>query len=98
MRWVKRVVAVVALLAVLAIGALFAVQNETQVAIDLLVITLPPMRIATLLLLTFAVGGVIGVIISSLTMVQLQANQRGLQRRLARSEEELARLRTMAKS
>lgn len=50
--------------AMLVLGALFAVQNEATVPLDLLVIALPERSIALWVLLAFAVGGVLGLLTS----------------------------------
>lgn len=50
--------------AMLVLGALFAVQNEATVPLDLLVVHLPERSIALWVLLAFAAGGVIGLLTS----------------------------------
>ncbi len=50
--------------AMLALGALFAVQNEAAVPLDLLVVYLPERSVALWVLLAFAVGGVAGLLAS----------------------------------
>ncbi|MEE4191829.1 MAG: LapA family protein [Halieaceae bacterium] len=50
--------------AMLALGALFAVQNEATVPLDLLVVYLPERSVALWVLLAFAVGGVAGLLAS----------------------------------
>lgn len=98
MRWIKRIIAVAAMLVVLVIGISFAVQNGAQVKLDLLVMQLPPLRVATLLLIAFALGGLAGLGAGSLALFRMQAARRGMQRRLQRCEQELGQLRTTAKS
>lgn len=98
MRWIKRVIAVIALLLVLAVGVLFSVQNGATVSLDLLFIQLPPLRLATLLMLAFAAGGLAGLGAASIALLRLQTLRRGMQRRLQRCERELGELRAAAKS
>lgn len=98
MRWIKRIIAVAAMLMVLVAGVSFAVQNGARVTLDLLVMQLPPLRIATLLLVAFALGGLAGIGAGSVALLRLQAARRGMQRRLQRCEQELDQLRATAKS
>ncbi len=50
--------------AMLALGALFAVQNEATVPLDLLVVALPERSVALWVLLAFTVGGLAGLLAS----------------------------------
>ncbi len=51
-------------IAMLGLGALFAVQNEATVPLDLLVVLLPERSVALWVLLAFALGGVTGLLTS----------------------------------
>ncbi len=75
--------------AMLALGALFAVQNEATVPLDLLVVQLPERSIALWVLLAFAIGGVVGLL-TSLGMILRQRTA------LAAANRRLAKLRGQA--
>ncbi len=75
--------------AMLALGALFAVQNEATVPLDLLVVYLPERSVALWVLLAFAVGGVVGLL-ASLGIILRQRTA------LATARRRLEKIRTQA--
>jgi len=89
LKWIKRLSALALLLAVLVFGVFFTLQNTQPIALDLLFIVLPEQYLALWVLSAFALGGVVGVIVSSLAIVQLRGKQMSLQRKLQRQEKEL---------
>lgn len=89
LKWIKRLSALALLLAVLVFGVFFTLQNTQPIALDLLFIVLPEQYLALWVLSAFALGGVVGVIVSSLAIVQLRGRQLSLQRKLHRQEKEL---------
>jgi putative membrane protein len=93
-RPLKRWLAYLLLLLVLCFGVLFSVQNTQTAALDLLLIQLPEQRIAFWVLLAFALGGVVGILISAVAMLQLKSRSLLLERKLAKCEKELSHLRT----
>jgi uncharacterized membrane protein YciS (DUF1049 family) len=64
MKLISLLIYVCVALAMLALGAMFAVQNEATVPLDLLVVYLPERSVALWVLLAFALGGVIGMLTS----------------------------------
>jgi len=80
--FLKRVSIVLLLAAVLVIGAFFSVQNASSVPLDLLVFQLADRPLALWILLAFALGGVLGVAISAVTIVRLKSGQISLRRQL----------------
>lgn len=93
LKWIKRLSALALLLAVLVFGVFFTLQNTQPIALDLLFIVLPEQYLALWVLSAFAVGGVVGVIVSSLAIVQLRGRQLSLKRQIQRQEKELDTLR-----
>lgn len=77
-----------------ALGALFALQNEATVPLDLLLFTFAPRSVALWVLAAFALGGVAGLLMASLLVLQLRARLRLLRRQLARAQTETERLRS----
>ncbi len=71
-------------LAMLALGALFAVQNEAQVPLDLLVVVLPERSVGLWVLLAFAAGGVAGLLVSLAIIWRLRASLAVARRKLSK--------------
>lgn len=72
-------------LAMLALGALFAVQNEARVPLDLLVVLLPERSVALWVLLAFAAGGVAGLLTSLGIVLRLRTSLAVANRKLNKS-------------
>ena len=96
MRYLKRWLAYLLLLVVLAFGVLFSVQNTVAVPLDLLLFQLPEQRLALWVLLAFALGGVVGMLISTTAILQLKSQSLLLQRKLDKHQKELSRTRGTA--
>lgn len=62
MRWFKRLALGFITLVLLVVGACFALHNQYQVPLDLLWVTLPPASLALWLLLSLAIGLVVGIL------------------------------------
>jgi uncharacterized membrane protein YciS (DUF1049 family) len=69
-------------IAMLALGAMFAVQNDVAVPLDLLLFALPERSLALWVLLAFALGGVIGMLTSLGVTWRLRIALRSAQRKL----------------
>jgi putative membrane protein len=76
------------------IGVLFALQNAEPVPLDILVMTLPPRSLALWVLGALALGGILGVLLSSFAMLRLRARLIGARRQVASAHSEVERLRT----
>lgn len=95
MRWVKRLLTTVILVLVLVAGLLFSLQNSATVPVNLLVFETAERPLSVWLLVAFALGGVIGLIVGSLALVKLQAGRLRLRRQLEACEKELAQLKIL---
>ncbi len=95
MRWLKRLVTLLILVAVLAAGLLFSLQNGTAVPVDLLIYQTVERPMAVWLLLAFALGGVIGLVVGSAALVRVQTSRLRLRRQLEACEKELAQLKVL---
>jgi lipopolysaccharide assembly protein A len=78
---------------VVVAGALFTIQNEATVPLDLLVVQLPARSVALWVIVAFIVGGLVGLGLSILTIVRLKGESILLRRRLQRGKNSQARLR-----
>jgi lipopolysaccharide assembly protein A len=94
MRWIRRILVVLLLLLVLIFGLLFSLQNAQSVPLDLLVLQLQARPIAVWLLATFAIGGLVGLLVGSTALLRVQASRYRLRRRLESCEKELSELKS----
>lgn len=89
----RRILIAIILLAAIGIGILFALQNTEAVPLDLLFFTFAPHSIALWVLVAFALGGVVGLMVSSLYTLRSRAALGSSRRQLARVRAELEALR-----
>lgn len=94
MSLIKRWLGFLVLLCVLLFGIFFSVQNDTPVPLDLLMLQLPEQAVALWILLAFALGGILGLAITSVTVMRLRSRNALLQRRLDKRQQELNQLKT----
>ncbi len=85
MKLLRKLLTVFIVLATLVAGVLFALQNKTPVPLDLLVYTFGPQSIALWILIAFALGGLLGMIVSAVILVRTRASLGSCRRQLDRS-------------
>ncbi|MBD2859915.1 LapA family protein [Spongiibacter sp. KMU-158] len=86
MRRLRSLLTLLILIAVLAFGLLFSIANDTPVSLDLLLVQLPEQRLSLWLILTFFVGGLLGMASASVALFRLRASRFKLQQRLKKLE------------
>src|SRR5690606_18462358 len=74
MNMLRKVVSLLVVLAMLAVGVLFALQNPQPVGLDLLLYEFAPRSLALWLLAALAVGGVLGMLVSSVIILRLRTS------------------------
>ncbi|TGD73477.1 DUF1049 domain-containing protein [Mangrovimicrobium sediminis] len=94
MKLLRKLLIVAIALLMVAIGVLFAVQNEIAVPLDLLLFSFEPHSLALWLLLAFALGGVLGLLMSSAILLQMRARLGAARRQLVRAQSEAEALRS----
>lgn len=94
MKFLRTLLTVLTVVAMAAIGVLFALQNETLVPLDLLVYRFEPRSLALWVLAALAIGGALGMLISSVLMVRQRAALAAANRQLGRARQEIDKLRT----
>ncbi len=94
MKFLRTLLTVVVVLGALAVGVLFAIQNKEPVALNLLVYAFEPRSLALWLFSALAVGGALGMLISSAIVIRLRTALSSAQRQLARARSEVDTLRT----
>ena len=94
MKFLRNLLTVLIVLAMVGVGVLFALQNEVAVPLDLLFYTFQPRSLALWLLVSLAIGGLLGLLISSVIMVRQRASLSSTRRQLAKARAEVDKLRT----
>jgi putative membrane protein len=84
MNQLRRIITVLILLAAVALGVLFALQNKQAVPLDMLVFSFAPRSVALWVLLAFGLGGLAGLLISTVYMLRSRAALSSARRQLAR--------------
>jgi lipopolysaccharide assembly protein A len=95
MKLLRNLITLALVIGATAIGVLFALQNETPVALDVLVYTFEPRSLALWLLSAFAIGGLVGMLLSSFLLVRQRASLGSTNRQLTRARAEVDKLRTV---
>jgi uncharacterized membrane protein YciS (DUF1049 family) len=93
MKFLRKILTILIVLATIGVGVLFALQNKVPVPLDLLVYTFEPRSLALWVLAAFALGGLLGMLISSVIMVRMQASLGSSKRQLAKARTEVDKLR-----
>ncbi len=93
MKQLRTIFTIILLLACVALGVLFALQNEQAVPLDMLFFSFSPRSLALWVLVAFALGGIVGLLVASLYMLRLRAALGSSRRQLARARAELEQVR-----
>ncbi len=93
MNAVRRVLSLLVVVVMLALGVLFALQNHQPVGLDLLFHEFAPRSLALWLLGALALGGALGLLVSSVMILRLRGGLAAAQRKLDKCKLELDRLR-----
>ena len=88
MQALKYLAVLVLLAVVLAFGVLFSVQNVATAPLDLLIIQFSEQKVALWVLAAFALGGVLGIMVSSVAIMRLKARIMLLQRKLKKANKD----------
>ena len=94
MKLLRTILTILVLLAAVALGVLFALQNTQPVGLDLLFFTFSPRSIALWVLVSFALGGLAGLLASSAYMLRSRATLASTRRQLTRVKTELEQLKS----
>lgn len=94
MKLLRNLLTVLVVLATLGMGVLFALQNKSLVPLDLIVYTFEPQSLAVWVLVAFALGGMLGMMVSSLILVRTRGSLVSCKRQLDKIREEVSKLRS----
>jgi putative membrane protein len=89
MKFLRNILTVLVILATVAVGVLFALQNKLAVPLDMLVYTFEPRSLALWILSAFALGGLLGLLISSAILLRTRATLGSVRRQLVRARAEV---------
>lgn len=95
MRLIKNILIAIIVLFVLLIGVLLAVQNQQLVTIDLVFFQLSDVSLAFSLVLSFAVGAVLSLLLTGLGLAAMNLRLRRAKQKLKDNDRELDKLRTL---
>ena len=93
MGFIRKLFALILAVAMAAVGVLFALQNAEPVPLDVLIMILPPRSLALWVLGALALGGLLGLLLSSIAVLRLRARLMSARRQLANSQVEMDKLR-----
>lgn len=93
MKPLRKLLNVLIVLAMLVVSVLFTLQNKVQVPLDLLVYSFQPQSLAVWVLFAFVLGGLLGMLISSLILLRTRASLRSTRRELEKSGAQTRKLR-----
>lgn len=94
--WLKRIVFVVLFIALLVFFVNFVLSNTAPMSLSLAGITTPLYSSATIVMVAFVVGGVVGLLVAGVTLLRLRFQNSRLLRRLHRRDTELQKLKAEA--
>jgi putative membrane protein len=93
MKLLRNLLTALVVLVTLGVGVLFALQNKIPIPLDLLVYTFEPRSLALWILLAFALGGILGMVVSSVILVRTRASLGSCKRQLEKARVEVSKLR-----
>lgn len=95
MRILKIIFIIIIAMVMLLAGVLLTVNNQQQIAIDLVFIQLPEASVSRWLVLSFLSGVVLSLIVAGITLLVMKARLRHARRAASHSERELDQLKAL---
>ncbi|WOG30196.1 lipopolysaccharide assembly protein LapA domain-containing protein [Endozoicomonas sp. 8E] len=94
--WLKRLVILLGSLLLLIILVNFIVANPQLVRFDLAGFLLPEVKVSSVVVISFIMGGLFGLLVSLLAMTRLRLANASFKRKLGRRDAEIQKLRANA--
>ena len=94
--WLKRLLVLAVFILLLVFFVDFTLSNNQAVSLDLLGLALPSVAASTIVIVTFLLGGTLGLLASMLVVTRLRLANASLRRKLKRRDTELHSLRANA--
>jgi putative membrane protein len=89
MKFLRNLLVLVFIAGVAFVGAMFATANDTPVPLDMLIYTFEPKTLSLWVLGAFALGGVLGMLASSVILLRMRASLGSARRQLDKTRDEL---------
>jgi len=89
----QKILLLLVVLFVILVVLIFSMNNQVSVALNFLVYETQPRGVALWLILSFVCGAVIGILLTSLTLIRQGISKKHLERRLEKAEKELEKSR-----
>ena len=93
MAWLQKVIIGLVVIFLILAALVFSLNNQVSVSLNFLFFETAAYGIAFWLILAFVVGGVIGMLLTSLAMIRISVSKRHVQKKLDQAEKQLERLR-----
>lgn len=87
--WLQKGILVLLAILFLFFGLVFALNNQIEIELDFLFFRTPSLGVAVWLVAALVLGGVLGVLFSSMTFVRHSLQRKRLERRLSKAEKAL---------
>ncbi|KEQ17753.1 lipopolysaccharide assembly protein LapA domain-containing protein [Endozoicomonas numazuensis] len=94
--WLKRLFILLGSLTLLVILVNFIVANPQLIRFDLAGVSLPELKASSVVVISFIMGGVFGLLVSLIAMTRLRLANASYSRKLARRDAEIQKLRANA--
>lgn len=93
MRWLKSLILAIILIIVILMGILFAINNQEPLPLDLIWVELPPASLSLWLLVSLAIGVILGMLAMTGMYIRLRTTLTRAQRHNQQQRKELDKLR-----
>ncbi|WP_257279666.1 MULTISPECIES: LapA family protein [unclassified Endozoicomonas] len=94
--WLKRLVILLGSLLLLVILVNFIVANPQLIRFDLAGVLLPEVKASSIVVVSFIMGGLFGLLVSMVAMTRLRLDNASFKRKLGRRDAEIQKLRANA--
>ncbi|MFK7977649.1 MAG: lipopolysaccharide assembly LapA domain-containing protein [Halioglobus sp.] len=92
MKFLRLLITLIIVVGTAGLGAMFAIQNDTQVPLDMLIYTFAPKTLGLWVLGAFALGGVLGMVASSVILMRMRVALGSSKRQLEKTRSEVSKL------
>ncbi|MBU2952658.1 LapA family protein [Marinobacter sp. F3R08] len=93
MAGLQKILTILLVLVLILLALVFSLNNQTAVALNLLLFETQPQGVAVWIIMAFVIGALVGVLMTLLATVRNSASRRTLQKRLDRAEQALEKSR-----
>ncbi len=89
MAGLQKILIVLLVLALILLALVFSMNNQIEVPLNFLIFETQPYSVAIWIILAFAIGALVGVLMATLATVKAKVSRRTLQKKLERTEQTL---------